>query len=67
MSEQKLKKELFIEALAEYLTSNVAHKSIALQAGMREGIEWGKLRGKTPIFGYPSHEEAVEILTEFLR
>jgi len=61
------RKKLFIHELAEYLAgTNQAGKSIELQLGKQSGKEWAKLRSATPLFGYPSVEEAEQQLTEFL-
>lgn len=60
------KKEEFIEALAEYLVGNQAEMSVRLQVGLQDAKAWAKLRDKTPLFGYPTKEEAVKELTDFL-
>jgi hypothetical protein len=62
----KERKQRFIKALAEFLVEDQAHKSILLEIGAKEGKQWAKLRGETPLFGYPTVEEAEEQLTEFL-
>lgn len=61
-------KELFIEELAEYLAgSRVAHMSIRLQmGGNEESLQWKKLRELSPLFGYPTKEEAIKELAKFL-
>lgn len=61
-------KEKFIAALAEYLAgTNQAHMSILLEMGKPEAKQWAAIRSTTPLFGYPSVEEAIEQLTEFLK
>lgn len=66
------RKKLFIRELAEFLVDNQAGKSISLQVeGERPSILkwpllWQRLRGATPLFGYPTVEEAEKELTEFL-
>lgn len=70
----KTAKQKFIQQLAEFLCDNQAAKGILLQvegARMTDprpnlAVEWAALRSKTPLFGYPTVEEAVEQLTEFL-
>jgi len=61
------RKAEFILVLADYLVGDQAHKSILLEMGKPEAVAWAKLRGTTPLFGYPTMEEAVNTLTEFLR
>lgn len=65
------KKKRFIIALAEFLADNQASKGIMLgietqSAPVKWASEWAKLRSATPLLGYPTVEEAVEILTDFL-
>jgi len=70
------RKEEFIVKLAEFLVNNQVGKRIALQAESQQktippgfpqwASEWAQLRSATPLFGYPSVEEAVEQLKEFL-
>jgi len=59
-------KQDFIKQLAIFLAGNQAKKSIELQIGKESAKEWKELRSKTPLFGYPTIEEAEEILTDFL-
>ena len=60
-------KKVFIRVLAEYLVgTNQVWKSIEIEMGKQSGLEWSKLRSTTPLFGYPSVEEAEQQLTEFL-
>jgi hypothetical protein len=63
------RKREFVRALAEYLAGNQAGKSILLQMGGMAGEfarEWAKVRAASPLDGYPTVEEAEEILTAFL-
>ena len=66
------KKKAFIAELAKYLADNQAEKGIALQleSKLRPVVpwarEWAKVRGASPLFGYPTIEEAEAQLTEFL-
>ncbi len=64
--EQPDRKKEFIRKLAEYLVGDQVHKSILLEMGTSEARQWAELRGTTPLSGYPTVEEAVEQLTEFL-
>jgi len=65
------RKQKFIRQLAEYLAgTNQCRYSILLsQRGQLKECadDWAALRGLTPLFGYPSVEEAEKILTDFLR
>jgi hypothetical protein len=61
------KKKKFICALAEYLVKDQARKSVELQFGKDSAKEWSELRSTTPLFGYPTVEEAEKTLTEFLK
>lgn len=65
MDENERKKQ-FIRALAEYLAGDQVKHSIGLQRGKPDAQQWAKLRGLTPLFGYPTVEEAEVQLTEFL-
>jgi hypothetical protein len=61
----------FIIKLAEFLVDNQGGKSIALSiqsdaAPVKWASEWAALRSETPLRGYPTVEEAVEQLKEFL-
>ena len=59
-------KAAFIKALARYLVEKQAMKSIELQMEKESAKEWAALRSATPLFGYPTVEEAEAQLTEFL-
>ena len=56
----------FIRKLAEYLVGDQAGKSILLQAGNEGAKEWAALLCMTPLHGYPTVDEAIATLTEFL-
>lgn len=64
MSEQRAD---FLQALAEYLAGplSVEH-SIRLQLSEPHAVLWAKMRQATPLFGYPTVEEARGQLAEFL-
>jgi hypothetical protein len=57
----------FVQYLAEYLVADQVHKSILLQMRSPAALEWQKLRNATPVFGYPTVEEAEKELIEFLK
>jgi hypothetical protein len=63
--------EQFLRSLAEFLAgSNQARMSIWLgspsgEAALVAGL-WREIRQATPLFGYPSTEEAMVTLREFL-
>ena len=61
------KKQAFIRKLAEFLAGpNSAKYSIMLEMGREEAKEWAAMRDLTPLFGYPTVDEAEKILREFL-
>ena len=67
MSDRIERKAAFIHKLADWLGGeNQARMSIMLQMGRQEAKVWADIRGATPLFGYPSVEEAEKLLTEFL-
>ncbi len=66
MSIRDEEKRRFIHALAEYLVGDQAQKGVELSLGKPSGEAWAKLRGTTPLIGYPSVDEAERQLTEFL-
>lgn len=56
----------FVRALAEYLAgTNQARKSIRLQMGADDGLEWAAIRNETPLRGYPTVDEAEKQLIDF--
>lgn len=59
-------KAAFIYRLSEYLTKDQAKWSIKLEMGSEDAKTWAAMRNLTPLFGYPTHQEAVELLTQFL-
>lgn len=59
-------KQKFIEALAEYLAGNQAMMSMKLQAGDKGAQLWAKMRGATPLMGYPTVPEAQAALASWL-
>lgn len=60
------RKQIFIRLLAEYLTADQARRSIELEMGKPDAQVWARLRSASPLFGYPTVDEAEEALTEFL-
>lgn len=63
---ERLRKKEFIAALAEYLVGNQTMMSIRLEAGEQNAIMWSKVRHTTPLFGYPTIEEAKATLEAWL-
>lgn len=57
----------FILALAEYLTIDTSTKSILLQTGNSDAQLWARIRDQSPITGYPTTEEAIHTLTQWLK
>ena len=73
MQDRLERKKRFIHALAEYLGgTHQVIMSMGLDPKMegtlshQEALLWSKIRGETPLYGYPTVEEAEESLTEFL-
>lgn len=60
------RKKRFIRQLAEYLVGDQAKKSIELEMGKESAQQWSALRSTTPLSGYPTVDEAEEVLTDFL-
>lgn len=64
------RKQRFIIKLAEFLVADQAAKGIALSlesgSPVKWASEWAALRSETPLRGYPTVEEAVETLGDFL-
>lgn len=56
----------FVRELAKYLVEDQVRKSIDLQLKRPAALEWQALRSKTPLFGYPTVDEAEAILSRFL-
>lgn len=63
---KSMDKQMFIKELAVFLVGDQVRKSIELQMGKQSAKEWADLRGKTPLFGYPTVDEAEKILDKFL-
>lgn len=60
------RKKLFIRELAVFFAEKQALRSIGLQMGDQHAKEWAKLRGLTPLFGYPTVDEAEKTLSDWL-
>lgn len=56
----------FIRGLAEYLAGDQAVRSIKLEMGDKDAQVWAKLRGLSPLFGYPTVDEAEKLLGSWL-
>ncbi len=59
-------RKAFVRRLAVYLADKQALRSIALENGDRSAKEWAELRGLTPLFGYPTVDEAEQQLAAWL-
>ena len=59
-------REKFVRLIAKYLVEDAVKKSIALQLQRPDAIEWSEIRATTPIFGYPTVEQAAAELSEWL-
>jgi len=56
----------FVRQLAVYLADKQALRSIALEMGEQHAKEWAALRATTPLFGYPTMDEAEQQLAKWL-
>jgi hypothetical protein len=56
----------FVSELAHFLVGKQVELSFRLGVGDEHAREWARLRATTPLFGYPSMEEAEKVLLEFL-
>ena len=56
----KKRRKEFVSALAEYLVSDEAIKSVKLQSGDQEAKLWARIRNATPLFGYYKTTEKAE-------
>jgi hypothetical protein len=63
---REAKRDAFIDALATYLTRDLAVRSMELEMGKKTSIEWAKLFQLSGLQGYPKHEDAVKALKELL-
>jgi hypothetical protein len=59
-------KKRFIDALAEFLVSDQAKRSIMIEMGNEDALKWARLRNATPLAGWPTVDQAKETLSEFL-
>jgi len=61
------RRDEFIKMLAEYLAGpNQAEMSIRLEMGHEDARVWSMLRDASPLFGYPSVDDAEQRLKKFL-
>lgn len=60
------RKDLFIDALAGYLTHDLAERSIKLQMHDPNAKEWAKLYQAAGLHGYATKKEAIKALKEML-
>ena len=63
-----LRRSAFIKELAIFLAGRQCEMSVRLEANPEDPLaqQWLVLRNRTPLFGYPSAEEAEKQLKEFL-
>ena len=59
-------KKRFMHELAVFLVAEQASDSIGLQMGRPFAKRWAALRSATPLFGYPTVEEAEKVLSGWL-
>lgn len=60
-------RDLFIRALAEYLAGpHQVEMSLGLARGKPETRLWARMRQHSPLFGYPTVDEAEDQLRRFL-
>jgi len=63
---KKDRKSEFVHQLSVFLVGNQAKKSIALEMGKESAKEWANLRSTTPLFGYPTINQAEITLNKWL-
>lgn len=56
----------FVRALAKFLVEDAAEMSIKLELGTEEAKRWARLREASPVFGYPTVDEAEAQLLAWL-
>lgn len=56
----------FVHVVAEFLTEDIARKSIEAQVGTPLGRAWSRIWHASTLRGYPTLEEAEKTLEEFL-
>lgn len=66
MTKINTRKDLFIDALADYLTRDLGDRSIRLQMNDPNAQEWAKLYQAAGLHGYATKKEAVKALREML-
>ena len=61
-------KERFLRALAEFLVKDQAGMSMRMHMGLGDALTkaWYNIRTPTPLFGYPTIEEATDQLAKWL-
>lgn len=57
-------KKEFLRAVASYLVDGQARKGIELDMGKDWAKEWALVRGLSPVYGYPTVDEAHKSLLE---
>lgn len=66
VDELALRKARFIHEIADFLTKDQGKWSIKLEMGDEAAKRWASLRAASPLMGYPTLEEAEQLLTRFL-
>lgn len=62
----RVRKKDFVKVLAEYLVGDQVRRSIQLEMADPDAKLWARMRGLTPLLGYPDVEEAERQLAEWL-
>jgi hypothetical protein len=57
----------FIEAVADYITSDLALKSMSLQAGKPDAQKWAKAYQAAKCHGYATKAEAVAAISKLMQ
>jgi len=60
------RKLAFVRVLANYLVGDQGVMSIRLEMGDPNAKQWARLRAATPLFGYPTEDEAASQLASWL-
>jgi hypothetical protein len=60
------KQDRFVKALAAFLVNRQAVKSVQVELGGADALEWAAIRNALPSLGWATTEEAEAILRKFL-
>ena len=61
---EQQRRRAFIDAVAEFITSDLGSRSVKLQMGDKDAQRWAKMYQATGCTGYATKEQAVQAITE---